>query len=160
MSSRLHVRCRRFFCDNNKCGRQIFCERLEDLAAVYARKSKRLLCWTRAIAFALGGRAGEVLARANGVRTSGTSLLRLIRATATEQRATPRVLGVADWSMRKGRTYGTLLVDLERRVVVDVFQGRDADTLAAWLDEHRRTFLNSPRLYHPPRTRSHLAKGD
>ena len=46
------------------------------------------------------------------------------------------MLGVDDWSLRKGRTYGTLLVDLERRVVVDVLQGRDADTLASWLDEH------------------------
>ncbi len=68
--------------------------------------------------------------------TSATSLLRLIRATTIEQRATPRVLGVDDWSLRKGRTYGTLLVDLERHVVIDVLQGRDADTLAAWLVEH------------------------
>ena len=140
VSSRLHLTCRRFFCENGECKRRIFCERLEDLAAVYARKSKRLLGWTRTMAFALGGRAGEALAKANGVRngvrTSGTSLLRLIRATAIAPKTTPRVLGVDDWALRKGRSYGTLLVDLERRVVVDVLQGRDADTLAAWLDEH------------------------
>ena len=71
-----------------------------------------------------------------GVRTSGTSLLRLIRAATIEQQATPRVLGIDDWALRKGRTYGTLLVDLEQHVVIDVLQGRDADTLAAWLVEH------------------------
>ena len=136
ISSRLHLTCRRFFCDNSGCRRQIFCERLDDLAAVYARKSQRLLRWTRTIAFALGGRAGEALAKANGVRTSSTSLLRRIRTAAAEQRATPRVLGVDDWALRKGRSYGTLLVDLERQVVVDMLQGRDADTLASWLNKH------------------------
>ena len=43
---------------------------------------------------------------------------------------------IDDWSLRKGHTYGTLLMDLERHVVIDVLQGRDADTLAAWLIAH------------------------
>ena len=134
--NQVRVRCRRFFCDNDGCKQQIFCERLQGVASVYARKSQRLHDYLRSIAFALGGKAGAALAKAGGMVTSGTSLLRLIRATTLASRATPRVLGVDDWSLRKGRTYGTLLVDLERHVVVDVLQGRDADTLATWLGEH------------------------
>ena len=49
---------------------------------------------------------------------------------------TPRVLGVDDWAIRKGSSYGTLLVDLERHQVVDVLKGRSADALRDWLRAH------------------------
>jgi transposase len=38
--------------------------------------------------------------------------------------------------MRRGRVYGTILVDLERRQVVDLLGDRSAETLAAWLRQH------------------------
>jgi transposase len=49
---------------------------------------------------------------------------------------TPRVLGVDAWSIRKGETYGSVLVDLERHHIVDVLPDREAETFAAWLKSH------------------------
>jgi transposase len=31
-----------------------------------------------------------------------------------------QVIGIDEWAKRKGRTYGTIVVDLERHTVVDV----------------------------------------
>jgi transposase len=40
---------------------------------------------------------------------------------------------VDDWALRKGRTYGTIIVDLLRRRVLDLLPDRPAETLAGWL---------------------------
>ncbi|MFE1415575.1 transposase [Streptomyces sp. NPDC058746] len=40
------------------------------------------------------------------------------------------------FSFRKGRTYGTLLVDVEAVRVVDVLPDLTSETFAAWLREH------------------------
>ncbi|MFE9633377.1 transposase [Streptomyces sp. NPDC006463] len=50
--------------------------------------------------------------------------------------SSPRVLGVDEFAFRKGRTYGTLLVDVEAGRVVDVLPDRTSETFAAWLREH------------------------
>ena len=48
----------------------------------------------------------------------------------------PRVLGIDDWAWSKGHTYGTIMVDLERRSVVDILPDRASASTASWLREH------------------------
>jgi len=48
----------------------------------------------------------------------------------------PRVLGVEDFAFRKGRTYGTIPFDHERRKVIDLLPDRTADTFADWRRRH------------------------
>lgn len=67
---------------------------------------------------------------------SPDTMLRLVRNAPLATAATPRVLGVDDWAMRKGRTYGTILVDLEKHRVVDLLPDRTSETLSTWLRKH------------------------
>ena len=50
--------------------------------------------------------------------------------------AAVHVAGVDDWAWRKGSNYGTIIVDLERREVVDVLADRSAATTASWFKDH------------------------
>jgi hypothetical protein len=52
-----------------------------------------------------------------------------------------RVLGVDDWSQKRGRTYGTILVNLETQQVIDLLPDRTAETLATWLQQHPDVWL-------------------
>lgn len=60
----------------------------------------------------------------------------MLRRADVLARPAPRVLGVDDWAFRKGHRYGTILVDLERRNIVDLLKDRKAETLAPWLSQY------------------------
>ncbi|MDJ0391582.1 transposase [Roseomonas sp. E05] len=67
---------------------------------------------------------------------SPDTLLRLVRRLLLPPEPTPRVVGVDDWALCKGQTYGTVLVDLRRRRPLDLLAGRGAGGLADWLRRH------------------------
>lgn len=134
---RLRVQTRRFFCPAVDCERRIFAERLCGTAAKYARRTFRHAESLRAIALALGGEAGSRLTRHLAVGVSADTLLRRIRAgVRPTAKVSPRVVGVDEWAYRKGRNYGTILVDLERSRVVDLLAERSSEAFAAWLERH------------------------
>jgi transposase len=84
-----------------------------------------------------GGKPGERLMKRLGAPVSDDTILRhLKRRVAAREAKTPiRVAGIDDWSWRKGSTYGAIVVDLERREVVDVLPDRSAAATANWLKE-------------------------
>jgi transposase len=45
-------------------------------------------------------------------------------------------VGVDDWAYKRGNTYGTILVDLERHQVIDLLPDRSSETVKVWLQGH------------------------
>ncbi len=130
----VRLRTRRFRCGHAACPRRVFCERLPGLVRPHARRSERLHRLVTAVAFAVGGRPGARLLRQAPTLAGPLSrhtLLRLVRAAAEPVIAPPRVVGIDDWALKRGRTYGTLVVDLERRRPIDLLPDRTAETVAA-----------------------------
>jgi len=133
----LHLDVRRFFCVNPECKRATFAEPLLNLAIRYARRTNQLHQVLQDIAFESGGEGGSRMAtNFHYGDISPDTLLRIIRHTSQDNYSTPRYLGVDDWAMRKGRKYGTILVDLERHTVVDLLPDRTSAVLETWLKAH------------------------
>ncbi len=130
----LHVR--RFFCVNPRCPRRTFAERFPTLLAPYARRTRKLDDWLTHVAFALGGEAGTRLLHHLGVNICGDTLLARIRAFTFADPPVPRILSVDDFAFRRGRTYGSILVDLERHRTIDLLSDRCTGTFATWLLAH------------------------
>jgi transposase len=136
---RLQLQVRRFFCDQLACPRAIFTERLPGIVAPYARRTLRLARLVALVGFLLGGSAGSRLLRqlvCTKVAPRRDTILRAIRRTDLPFPAVVETLGVDDFAFRRGTTYGTLLLDLERRQVVDLLPERSDVAFARWLREH------------------------
>jgi transposase len=102
----------------------------------YARRTRRLRSDFEAIGLMLGGRPGSRLSARQKKPTSRMTLLRLVRALPEPPVETPSVLGVDEFAFRRGRRYGTILIDGSGHQVIDLLEDPSADALVNWLTEH------------------------
>ncbi len=93
---------------------------------------------TRLFGHAAGGRPAERLMASLGLPQSDDTILRSLKRHpgAQDEAATLRVVGIDDWAWQKGSRYGTIMVDLEQRKVVDVLPDRSAEATGQWLGRH------------------------
>ena len=108
----------------------------EPIPQLYAHCTFRLQQTHANIARSDGGRGGARLAQRLGMPTSSDSLLRRLKALRQLTVEDLTCVGVEDWALCKGCSYGTILVDLHTHRVVDLFPDRQACTLTTWLRAH------------------------
>lgn len=117
---RLDMTVHRFFCDNKFCDAKTFSERIPDFVKPYAHRTDRLTSQQQRVAFEANSEAASRMLYSLDMWVSPDTLIRLIRKAAEPEKDVPRVLGVDDWAQCKGRSYGTILVDLESHRPVDL----------------------------------------
>src|SRR5437764_7749315 len=127
---------RKFVCGTPTCPHKIFTERLPGLVESYARMTSRLITLVQSLGLVAGGQMGTRQADRSGIATTPSTLLRHLMQLPTPVTRAVRVLGVDDFAWKKRFTYGTILVDLERRKIIDVLPDRESATVEAWLKEH------------------------
>ncbi len=127
---------RRFVCRVPTCPCRIFTERLPALVAPSARRTLRLRATLEREGFALGGEPAARHAHASGMPVSPRTLLRLVCAAPLPPVGAVRVLSIDDWALRKGQTYGRIVVNLETHLPIDLLRERTAATVTPWLEVH------------------------
>ncbi|WP_330477118.1 hypothetical protein OG301_04250 [Streptomyces platensis] len=111
----LCLKVRRFMCGNPSCDRRTFVEQVPGLTRRFGRWTEGLRSTLTAVGLALAGRAGARMAGVFGVSVSCGTVLRMVAALPELEPPAPRVVGVDEYATRKGRVYGTVLVDVETR---------------------------------------------
>ncbi len=133
---RLMVQVRKFFCDSRTCPRTIFAERITPFARPWARVTTRLSESVQSIGFATGGMLGARLTDRLGIQTCWMTILRRMMACPTAPVERVVELGIDDFAFRRGRKFGSILVDMQSHKVIDLLPDRKAETAAAWMGAH------------------------
>lgn len=127
---------RKFSCRNPYCERKVFAERLPAFVEPWARMTIRYCQQLTSIGLATCGKGGARLAARLGIHTTRQTILRRIMDLPDLSAGSILYLGIDDFSFRRGCRFGTILVNLESRRVVDLLPDRKAETSAAWMGQH------------------------
>lgn len=133
---RLSLTVRKFFCRNAGCQRKIFTERFPTFVEPWAKMTVRLCEEIQAIGLSTSGSLGTRLAARLGISTSWMTVLRRMMDLPTAAAGSVVALGIDDFSFRRGRKFGTILVDLDLHQVIDVLAERSSQTSANWMRGH------------------------
>ncbi len=76
------------------------------------------------------------IASSFGMPTTAKTIIRRVLQLPLPSEGSVHQVGVDEWAWKKGHRYGTILVDLEKRRVVQLLADRSVETSQAWLRKH------------------------
>ena len=87
--------------------------------------------------------AAKKLLSAIGIEVSGDTVLRDIHRMSIPTHPEVQKIGVDDWAFKKGVRYGSIIVSLNTRAVIDLLGDRDIESFKGWLDDHTQVKIVS-----------------
>ncbi|WPV66544.1 ISL3 family transposase [Chitinophaga sp. LS1] len=131
----IKLKCRKFYCENEACARKIFVEPLKNAFSRYSRVTNRLSKKLLNIALLVGGNMGARLSNTLNIATSSSTFIRLIHKQKMPQNLETNAVGIDDWAYKKGQNYGTAIIDLNSRKIIDLLPDRESKTVEDWFKQ-------------------------
>ena len=132
----LKLRVRKWICREASCSQQIFAERFPELVQRYARMTDRLIKALQALGVTTNGADAARIASSLGMPTTAKTIIRRVLQLPLPSEGEVAKVGIDEWAWKKGLRYGTILVDLEKRRIVQLLAERSVETSTAWLRTH------------------------
>ena len=133
--TRLKVTAYRYKCTNEKCGQKVFAEDLEGFAGWNRRKTARLEEFIVILALQTSCEGCSQVSRQIGIRVSRDSVISIVKKHFKKHDTVcGDIIGVDDWSYRRGASYGTIICDGETHKPIALLEGRDGEGLKKWLE--------------------------
>ena len=132
----LRLLVRKWICPEASCSRHIFAERFPELVQRYARMTDRLIKALQSAGVITNGADAAQIASSFGVPTTAKTIIRRVLQLPLPSEGSVQKVGIDEWAWKKGHRYGTILVDLEKRRVVQLLADRSVETSTAWLRKH------------------------
>ncbi len=139
----LKLRVRKWICREASCSQHIFAERFPELVQRYARMTDRLIQALQSIGVTTNGADAARIASSLGMPTTAKTIIRRVLQLPLPSEGEVAKVGIDEWAWKKDHRYGTILVDLEKRRIVQLLADRSVETSKAWLRKHAEIDLIS-----------------
>ncbi len=130
------LKVRKFKCNNKSCMQSIFSEQHMALAKKYSRKTVRTTQFLQQLLVEISSSKGAHISRLCHIGQSSSTCLRIVKSIELPTPSNLTVVGIDDWAYRKGRCYGTIVVDTANHRPVALLEGRDQEVVKKWLKEN------------------------
>jgi transposase len=127
---------RKWICPEASCSRHIFAERFPELVQRYARMTDRLIKALQSAGVITNGADAAQIASSFGVPTTAKTIIRRVLQLPLPSEGSVHKVGIDEWAWKKGQCYGTILVDLEKRRIVQLLAECSVEMSQAWLRQH------------------------